>query len=44
MPMGRGKMFVLGAYTAQRVSDYNNVNYPQIFSCEQFTSGYKYFD
>ena len=29
MPIDRGKMFVLGVYTAQRVSDYNNVNYPQ---------------
>lgn len=24
--MDRGKMFVLGVYTAQRVSDYNNMN------------------
>ena len=29
MPMDRGKMFVLGVYTAQRVSNYNNANYPQ---------------
>lgn len=26
IPMDRGKMFVLGVYTAQRVSDYNNIN------------------